>query len=325
VLSTRRGNRQPEPFPVIPQARWLRLAEDVIDAAWLRADARRNALTIARLIGWAADWRTGRSRPTLARLMERSGLSRSSVKRWCRWLEQRGLLAVTEPGTTPQYRPGILYRADGANLAREWRLALPAGTTEPPSGCSKSEIPAQAREERLIHKDDRSAADSPTAPPPPEVTPWPLNRTPRRRSEALEAAEQLRRDLPVLRRMSARAVRSALREFFRSGFTVVDIKHALDVRPDGSRHIRTDAIRTPNRWLAYRLGLWRSADGTPLPPYSAELAARAERHRAEQDARRERETTVQAQVSDYSVQASQARAMLAAARPRPPRRNAATP
>ena len=93
------------------QARWLRLAEDVIDAALLRADAHRNVLTIARLIGWSADWRTGLSRPTLARLMEGTGLSRRCVQNWLRWIEERGLLEVTELGTTPRFRPGILRRA----------------------------------------------------------------------------------------------------------------------------------------------------------------------------------------------------------------------
>jgi IclR helix-turn-helix domain len=309
--------RSPGPYlpPAPSQARWLRLAEDVIDAAWFRADARRNVLTIARLIGWAADWRTGRSRPTLARLMERSGLSRSSVKRWCRWLEQRGLLAVTEPGTTPQYRPGILYRADGSNLAREWQLAFPADTTEPPSGFSLREIPTQApaREENT-HKDRRTAADSTPPPSLPRLPTWPSNLNPQRRRERLRAAEQLRRDLPVLRRMSARAVRSALRVYFRAGWTVLDVRHALEVRPDGIRHLQTTAIHSPARWLAHRLSYWLSTDGTPIPPHGAELAARAERHQAEQDARREQLAAIRAQAGDYPAQASRAREMLIQAR-----------
>jgi hypothetical protein len=323
--SRRRVASSPAPFPVIPRAQWLRLAADEADAALLRADARRNLLAVARVIGWSADKHTGRSRPTLARIMAATRLSRRCVQMWCRWLEAHGLLAVLEQGATPQYRPA-LYALGKGPQAREWRLSASPGdgTCTPPLVLDLDGSPTRARA-RDTGMDGRSAADSPAAPSPPRVAHFPLNQNPQRRSEALAAAEQLRRDLPVLRRMSVRAVRSAVREFFRAGWTVAEIERAWDVRPDGSRHIRTDAIRTPNRWVAWRLGLWRSADGTPLPPHSAELAAQADRHRAEHDARREQLAAVRAQVGDYPEQASQARAMLAAARAAKGRATGAAP
>ena len=167
-------------LPVIPRAQWLRLAEDEADAALLRADARRNLLAVARVIGWSADPRTGRSRPTLARITAASGLCRRTVQRWCRFLEQRGLLAVLEAGVTAQFRPALLALGTG-NLAREWRLAsLPVSrTVTPPFGVVLNLMnPQRSRAREVIHKDRRSAADSPPPPSLPRLPPWPVNSNP---------------------------------------------------------------------------------------------------------------------------------------------------
>lgn len=302
---------------VIPQATWLRLAVDEADRALLRADARRNVLAIARVIGWSADPRTGRSRPTLARIMAASGLSRRTVQNWTRWLERRGLLDVLEVGTTPDYRPALLALGTG-NLAREWRLTVHAvhGTCTPPVDLDLVvEGPSQARVRETPEMARRSAPDSipPPSHPPAQVAQWPSGQTLQRRRERLAAAEALRRDLPVLRRMSARAVRSAIRSYFGAGWTVADVKHALDHRPDGSPHTLTTAVHSPASWLAWRLGLWRSADGAVLPPHSAGLAERARHHWAEAAERRAQLTAAAAQAGDYTVHAARARAMLAQA------------
>lgn len=289
----------------------MRLAADEADLALLRADARRNLLAVARVIGWSADPRTGRSRPTLARIMTASGLSRRCVQGWCRFLEQHGLLDVLEPGTTPQYRPA-LYALGKGNQAREWRLtASPGdGTCTPPVDPDLDRFPSQARA-RDTETDRRSAADSTPPPSPPRLPTWPVNSKPQRRREQLAAAEQLRRDLPILRRMSARAVRSTLRVYFLADFTTSDIRYALDFRPDGSRHIQTTAVHSPARWLAWRMACWLSADGTPLPPHGAELAARAQRHQAGQTERRQQLAALQGQAGNYAKHAAQAREMLA--------------
>jgi hypothetical protein len=268
------------PPPPVRQHDWLRIAAEEVDAAWLRADARRNVLTITRLIGWSADWRTGRSRPTLARLVSRSGLSLRTVQRWCRWLERRGLLEVLEPGVTPRFRPGILHRGGSSNLAREWRLALPVHRTVIPSWI-RSYIPAPTRT-RARHgrqADGRSAPGSAYAPPPPVVPQWPPGQNPRRRGEQLAAAETLRAGHPVLRRMSPRALRSALRVYFREGWTPADVLHALETLPSGARHQHGNRVGDPPRWVRWRLSWWLDG-GKPRPPHSAELAGRAARARA---------------------------------------------
>jgi hypothetical protein len=273
-------------LPPPSQARWLRATEEEIGAALLRRDAHRNALMIARLIGWSADWRSGHSRPTLARLMAVTGLSRRTCQRWCRWLEIRGLLVVLEPGVTPRFRPGILYRCGSSNLAREWQLALPVDRTGTPSGIpSYFSAPTRTRGEQT-QTDSRCAADSPTAPPPPAVPQWPLGRNPRRRDERLAAAETLRAEHPVLRRMSPRALRSALRVYFQAGWTPADVLHALETLPGGEPHQFGERVGDPPRWLRWRLSWWwerRHPDNARQlrPPHSAELAERARRARAD--------------------------------------------
>ena len=89
-------------------------------------------LAVARAVGWSADWETLRSRPTIAGIMETTGLSRRTVQRWLRWLELRGLLEVRAEGTTARFSPGVLRR-DDPNEAREWQLADPSrdGTGAP--------------------------------------------------------------------------------------------------------------------------------------------------------------------------------------------------
>lgn len=109
----------------LTQARWLTLPGEHPDAAVLRSDYRANMLAVARAIGWAADWETLRSRPTMARIIELTGLSERTCQRWCRWLEHRRLLEVLTEGSTPQFRAGILY-GEGGNQAREWRLTDPS-------------------------------------------------------------------------------------------------------------------------------------------------------------------------------------------------------
>ncbi|MGH3277380.1 MAG: hypothetical protein ACRDNZ_24015 [Streptosporangiaceae bacterium] len=307
----------------VGQARWLRAAEDEIDAACFRADARRNALVIARAIGWAADWSTGRTRPTLARLQEVSGLSLRSVQRWTRWLERQGLLDVLEPGTTPQYRPGILTGPDAGNLAREWRLVVPGDVsgTPPVLGFTlgvepevESPTRAPARPATTGNEARRFAPDCPFPPSLPASPPWPPGRNPQRRRDRLAAAEQLRSEHLVLRRIPARALRSVLREFFAAGATPADILHALEHGPDDTARLHSDPVRFPAAWLASRLAAWRGPDGTPVPPHSARLAERVEVDR--EQARCERDRLGRQAPADPAPYAAQVREALARIRDR---------
>jgi hypothetical protein len=300
---------------------WFSVVEDHPDAELLRADARETMLAIAYTLGWSADPETMTTHPTLARCMEVSGKSRRTVQRWWRWLEARSLLYVLEEGTTPRYRPAILRRGDEGNLARTWCLTRPVHSSVTPGFGFKSS-PPRARA-RTGDFDRRYAPDPSPAPPPavPQARMWPLGQSPQRRSERLAAADSLRRDHLVLRRMSARALRSAVRIYFRSGWSAADILHALDFQPDGSQHIQTEPVRSPGPWIASRLSWWLGDDGQPVRPHSADLRELAERARAE--AASERARLQRRPGADPAGYAAQVRAELASRRlSTPPRQPA---
>jgi hypothetical protein len=298
--------------PVLGQARWLHLAEDEIDAAWLRADGRRNALVIARAVGWAADWHTGRSRPTLARLMEVSGLSLRTVQRWTRWLEQRGLLVVVEAGATAEFRPGILRRGD-PNLAREWLLAVPAGdSTGTPSGSAVRGTDGpnarEARPGKVKGRYARAPRGLLSVPHPVSFATW---GNPQTRSEGLAAAAVVRARVRALWPVSDRHVRHVIRPYLAAGWAPGDVLHAIDCSPGGREHGYVHAVRHPAGWLRYRLSLWLSPAGTPVTPLSQLRAAGHARSLAEQRARRaERQASAERRV-DAAAHAARARAMMA--------------
>jgi hypothetical protein len=122
--------------------------------AALRADAHRNLMRVAWVLARHADWTELVTRPTWAVLMERTGLSRSTVAAWLAWLRRAGLLGTVTPGTTVQYRrgtaAGLLDDGRGTEAA-EYVLAVPAPVedhtdatpTRPtgPSARSGSDVP----------------------------------------------------------------------------------------------------------------------------------------------------------------------------------------
>lgn len=291
--------------PAVPQRRWLALAQDAVDAAWLREDARRNVLVIARAIGWAADWRTGRSRPTLARLTDISGLSLRTVQRWCRWLEGAGLLVVTEPGSTPEFRPGILH-GSGGNLAREWRLVDPT-VTPPRSDLDQPGICKPYAGARAELQTDAAPRRLPDVPQP---QPWARWRNPKTRGEALAAAAVVRSASPFHRRLSERSWRSIIRVYVVAGWCPGDILHALDWRPDGTPHWHTAPVLNPGAWARHRLSLWLDDQGSPVLAPSQRRAIEREHDQAVQRARRTARQRAAERRGDYPAWAARAREMI---------------
>lgn len=145
-------------------------------------------------------------------------------------------------------------------------------------------------------------------------------------AERLAAADELRWRLPVLRRISARHVRHVVREHFLAGWTVLDIQHALDHRPDGTswNHDGANGVARPADWLTYRLAAWCDDAGTVVRSRSQRLAleraearARTRRQRDEAAATRARRA---ANTEDSPIVAA-AKAEIDAVRRRfPPRR-----
>jgi hypothetical protein len=129
----------------VPRKRWLDLVTAAIWAAPMRSDARDHLLTVARILGWSA--RGSSTRPTRAATAARAGISQRTVSKHWRWLEARGWLHNTEPGTTAAFRPS--WCRSSGNLAREWILTEPGSerqTSSRPSGSKVGGLLAPARD-----------------------------------------------------------------------------------------------------------------------------------------------------------------------------------
>ncbi|TMR89574.1 hypothetical protein [Nonomuraea basaltis] len=276
----------------------LRAVKEHPDALALKCHAYRNLTEVAAKLAHWADWTTMTTRPTEQRIADDLDLSLSTVKRWIRWLRERGFLGVVEEGTTNRFRRGNQcgLTEDGlGNRAAVWVLCVPAPeldesdthtdktTTEPPSCTSRrgvQEGPTRARERSTSHrrKNRISTTDRLTATP---------GTRKHARAQALHIAQQIHDESTTLRRLSPWYIRHLTRPFIAAGWTAKDVLHALDHQPDGAAWTYTwtsrDQIRNVPGWVRYRLAAWLDEHGRPLPSKSQRLAAAAARLRAEQD------------------------------------------
>ncbi|MEV0149998.1 MULTISPECIES: hypothetical protein [unclassified Nonomuraea] len=264
-------------------------------------DGYSNLTRVANRICWAADWKTMCSRPTVAKIVERTGLGKATVKRWVRWLRERGWLGVVEQGTTVRYRKGTKAGLDDdgyGNRAAVWVLCVPRrpfakpendqpadlheGTSEPPSVSLRrreTKCPTRAREADSSSRDHSRISPA-----------WTLHATARTKRDRLWACERLRQECLPLRRMTAWYLRWMLKPLFEAGWTVADVLHALDVRADDSvwayTWSSTSELRHVPGWVRHRLSAWLDKDGEVLPSRSQRAAAALAAQRAEQEARR---------------------------------------
>lgn len=121
---------------------------------------------------------------------------------------------------------------------------------------------------------------------------WPAWATTGSQGARYAASVELQRRLPVLRQISTRDLRSCLRAFWLAGWTVQDVHHAIERRPDGTRwpHDGADGIGpyAVRGWLAYRLKPW-TTEGTPRRSFTQQADADRAHRRAVDQARRERD------------------------------------
>ncbi|MCF6467295.1 hypothetical protein FAF44_02560 [Nonomuraea sp. MG754425] len=287
------------------QKEWLRTLKEDLETLELRCDGYANLTRIANLIAWAANWSTMCSRPTIARLVEVTGLSQATVKRWVRWLRVRGWLGTVEEGSTCQFRKGTAAGLldDGlGNRAAVWVLAvprrsradrlrdhdprcvdLPERTSEPPTGS----LPERTRVDPTRTREERS----PSRPREPRISPhWPLHATARTKRDKIALCERLRAEAPILRRVTAWYLRWWLSAFIDEGWTAADVLHALDSRADDSRWTYTwssvSEIRHVPGWVRHRLAAWLDGEGRPVASRSQRRAAVDAARRAGQEARR---------------------------------------
>jgi len=237
-----------------------------------------------------ASWDDHSTRPTWLVLQDRSRLSRRSVARWLAWLRAEGLLGVAEAGSTPALRPMALAGLEG-NRAALYVLTVPhqapvAG--RPPESQSQSRSGTPPKD--LSFGEDPDAGTRGTGPLrtpglPLAADRWPMTRPATSRRKRLKLVQRLQSEIPLLRRLSDRQLRSLLRPWLRAGWSAADVRHGIDHDPAGSLRTWTTAVRSPGGWLLSRLAAWRDDAGTPLAPLSAAAAAERERLR---DAQRRR-------------------------------------
>ena len=220
-------------------------------------------MAVAWVLARFADWQSLTSRPTWQRLMDTSGMSRSTVAKYLRLLRDAGLLGIVESGTTPLFR-SFLHEDDG-NRASVYVLCISAHS--PTSPVEETRTPSRSPKESL------------STPPPAREEP----------GENLAATREAQRQAPVLSEISDRHLRSALRPYWDAGWTVGDVLWCLDHRPSGELWPHTDAVRHVPGWVRYRLAPW-----VGLASPSQQRATQHEALRTEQVRRRAESASLRA-------------------------------
>ncbi|WP_088284948.1 hypothetical protein [Kineosporia sp. A_224] len=125
------------------------------------------------------------------------------------------------------------------------------------------------------------------------------------RAERTAAAAEARRVDPVLRRVSTAHVAALLRDWHLAGWTLADVRTALQVRPDGSPwpHTLTDPagdVRHVPGWVRHRLASWRT---DPTDPASAPALSPRQRATAAADAARAEHAQLQVELAAMAAAA----------------------
>ncbi len=278
------------------QGAFLRAFDEHPDVVLLRAHGRENLRAVAWVVASMASWADLTARPTWPVVQERTGLSRRSVARWLRWLQDRGLLGVVESGTTPRFAPMALSK-DDPNRAAVYVLCVPEAVSAPVDLVSVEESgtptllvleqekdpyagtrasrsgPLRGREELIEEKNRRPA--------------WPRTVAARSRADRLALVERLQAEAFALRPASTRELRHVLRPWLLAGWTVAQLLHALDHEPDGTARTWTTAVRLPVGWLRSRLAAWLDEEhGRPRSAPGEQARAEQQAQRIEQDKQR---------------------------------------
>lgn len=324
---------------------WLLACEQHPDGD-RRSDWRRNLLAVAKQLLS----RTGTDRVTLPKkgatwsvIAAAANVSRRTLAYLLRWLRERGLLVIVVAGSTCRFRRGTLCGLvdDGlGNRATQYALTMPAATHErllaasPDSPQSMGtfvardwrEVPWPAETSHveqsctprchLVSLGEETSPYAGASARPANTTPeltWSATATPGSKRDMLAAAERLRGEDMTLRRLGARHLRSLFRLLFQAGATPSDVRHVLNVSPDGRPWRHTQDQRWLPGWIRWRISAWIDQEGAlraPLPSQVAAvvrtrlLAEQAERNAVWERLRAERAV-------DVSGHAARARAGLA--------------
>ncbi|MHA7170642.1 hypothetical protein ACX801_21055 [Arthrobacter bambusae] len=275
-------------------------------------------VAVLRALIERADYETMTSRPGWQALIETTGTSRTTVARVLRLLAAWGIIGRVASGRQAKYA-AVGPDGERINEAAVYVLCAPSplalvnkvGTPPALGGSHLKEkklthTRAQGKNPqsdvappRLIPAGAAGGAPSAQMPWRPELL-WPAHRTPKRRDQRVAAASEIRYRSFPLRCMTPKDVASSCRDFFLAGWTVADVIHALDWRPDGSQwpHSGAPDTKDPWRmrgWLRHRLSAWRTEAGEPLRSRDQQEAARIATLRREQEAERQRTLKRQAE------------------------------
>ena len=214
-------------------------------------------MAVAWVLARSADWHELTSRPTWQRLMDVTGMSRSTVAKYLRLLRDAGLLGIVEHGTTPQFRSFL--HLDEGNRASVYVLYVPAHDPSFP-----------VEETRTPSWSPKETTDTP----------------PHARASAgenLAPTREVQRQAPVLSEISDRHLRSVLRPWWRAGWSVSDVLWCLDHTPDGELWPHTDRVRHVPGWVRYRLAVWSGhrSPSQERAAWHAQIRAEQAQHRAE--------------------------------------------
>lgn len=286
--------------------------------------------------------------------MKATDASRSTVKNYRRWMEAHGLIAEVAGGRRGRFAPlstnalrragRILRGQDGqpimSNDAAVRVLTLRVEdardeelTPGPRKGFKSSLYKyTPTREEKSrgdFHKfnpihgcqteAERLTALWPTADVPAhrKRSWWSPNATRGKDKErAVAAARLLAEEVPAFRATTDTWIGWVIRPFIRAGWSVADIRWAVDHKPSGQPWTHEARVRHVAQWLRYRLVHWLNDEGAPLPSRrqinDAEHARVLARHAAEVAARRS--APVMAEADRFAAMIRTQRVLLGLAR-----------
>lgn len=324
------------------QTTWLKAVDGWINDLDMRADGRENRRLIARIVGFNADWSTLTTNTlTWATIAKRTGIKERSVARHLKVLHEAGWIGRVAAGRSAAAKRAGGWKTDDAflNDAPVYALTCPVGevpvdiNVTPPTLRGYKEFPARAREKEAPSRAAsrpsslKAAHRHPTIDPANRQSPaWPSHVTPSSKDERILAGSEWARRVPALGKLSAKHLAFLAKDFFATGWTLNDLKTALDSMPDGRAHGQlienrwvpyTGADGIPasrlGHWVNWRLNRWRDAHGGVVASPTQERIRRAEArkrtHEIQRRAEEARRAEIHRRMATHEGQDAKAKAM----------------
>ena len=290
--------------------RWLRSIQELAEFQLARKDLKANIWRFANAVAQCPgfDPASMTIMPIWQRLQERFGFPSKSISNYFRRLRDWGVLAVVATGRTAEFTPKssgrteneaaiyvLLEKAEDQAVEKSSVPVPNRAVNNPPHArtneASKPQIDAASPQPSLKRAAQRREVNhqllNRTGPLwDPNATTDARTKRERREAERLASLELQFRSFP-LQRISTPHVAAICRPFLRAGWTIKDILHAIDWRPNTDakyHHDGANGVENTGAWLKSRLGKWVRADGgfyrSPSQKQEAERIQRAAERRA---------------------------------------------